>query len=91
MGRVRGGKETTAFLLSPNPLSLHFPTTETCIRFNTRELKQPRRRRQQKPHKFAYLTMKNNILHDKCSILSSYVPSAGFNLIPGQLEHIFQA
>ena len=25
----------------------------------TRELKQPRRRRQQKPHKFAYLTMKN--------------------------------
>ena len=25
-----------------------------------RELKQPRRRRQQKPHKFAYLTMKNN-------------------------------
>ena len=28
-----------------------------CIR----ELKQPRRRRQQKPHKFAYLTMKNSI------------------------------
>ena len=27
----------------------------------TRELKQPRRRRQQKPHKFAYLTMKNSI------------------------------
>ena len=27
-----------------------------------RELKQPRRRRQQKPHKFAYLTMKNSIL-----------------------------
>ena len=27
----------------------------------------------------------------KCSILSSYVPSAGSNLIPGQLEHIFQA
>ena len=26
-----------------------------------RELKQPRRRRQQKPHKFAYLTMENNI------------------------------
>ena len=26
-----------------------------------RELKQPRRRRQQKPHKFAYLTMKNRI------------------------------
>ena len=28
---------------------------------NTRELKQPRRRRQQKPHKFTYLTMKNSI------------------------------
>ena len=26
-----------------------------------RELNQPRRRRQQKPHKFAYLTMKNSI------------------------------
>ena len=26
-----------------------------------RELKQPRRRRKQKPHKFAYLTMKNSI------------------------------
>ena len=26
-----------------------------------RELKQPRRRRQQKPHKFAYLTMKNRM------------------------------
>ena len=29
--------------------------------FLSRELKQPRRRRQQKPHKFAYLTMKNRI------------------------------
>ena len=28
---------------------------------------------------------------DKCSILSSYVPSACSSLIPGQLEHIFQA
>ena len=28
---------------------------------------------------------------DKCSILSSYVPSAGSYLIPGQLEHIFHA
>ena len=26
-----------------------------------RELKQPRRRRQQKPHKFAYVTMANSI------------------------------
>ena len=26
-----------------------------------RELKQPRRRRQQKPHKFAYLTIENSI------------------------------
>ena len=93
-----------------------------------RELKQPRRRRQQKPHKFAYLTMENSIFarfarayfifwhlkltfsfflrreitsftvewttsayDDKCSILSSYVPSACSSLIPGQLEHIFQA
>ena len=28
---------------------------------NNRKLKQPRRQRQQKPHKFAYLTMKNSI------------------------------
>ena len=91
-----------------------------------RELKQARRRRQQKPHKFAYLTMKNSIFarfaraffifwhfedvlplsttwNDlfcscvddvsiwKYSILSSYAPSAGSNLIPGQLEHTFQA
>ena len=84
-----------------------------------RELKQPRRRRQQKPHKFAYFTMKNSIFarfaraffifdiletfsfflrremtcfavvwttwayDEKCSILSSFVPSAGSNLIPG--------
>ena len=31
-----------------------------CVRW-TRELKQSRRRRQQKPHKFAYWTMKNRI------------------------------
>ena len=29
--------------------------------FSNRELKQSRRRRQQKPHKFAYLTMKNSV------------------------------
>ena len=29
--------------------------------WSIRELKQPRRRRQQKPHKFAYLTMENRI------------------------------
>ena len=29
--------------------------------------------------------------NDKCSILSSYVPSASSNFIPGYLEHIFQA
>ena len=28
---------------------------------------------------------------DKCSILCSYVRSTGYNLIPGQLEHTFQA
>ena len=87
----------------------------------------------QKPHKFAYLTMKNSIFSrfvffytlktfsfflrreirvnnsgemicfavvwttwaydkndKKCSILSSYAPSACPNLIPGQLEHIFK-
>ena len=34
-----------------------------CFRswYYSRELKQPRRRRQQKPHKFAYLTTKNSI------------------------------
>ena len=34
-----------------------------CFRswYYTRELKQPRRRRQQKPHELAYLTMKNSI------------------------------
>ena len=32
-----------------------------CGQSYNRELKQPRRRRQQKPHKFAYLTLKNSI------------------------------
>ena len=42
--------------------SLGTPISTLWKRFeiNT-ELKQPRRRRQQKPHKFAYLTMKNRI------------------------------
>ena len=41
--------------------SLFFlPPPRVCL-FVTRELKQSRRRRQQKPHKFAYLTMKNSI------------------------------
>ena len=31
------------------------------VQIANREFKQPRRRRQQKPHKFAYLTMKNSI------------------------------
>ena len=40
--------------------------TRCCLRSvlpgcNNRKLKQPVRRRQQKPHKFAYLTMKNSI------------------------------
>ena len=84
--------------------------------FTLGSVKQSRRRQQQKPRKFAYLTIKKQyfctlctcIFHlltfwrrsrsfcdvkfavlwttwaydDKCSILSSYVPSAGFNLIP---------
>ena len=36
-------------------------TEEVILLKNNRELKQPRRRRQQKPHKFAYLTIKNRI------------------------------
>ena len=35
--------------------------TTSPLRRIIRELKQPRRRRQQKPHEFAYLTMKNRI------------------------------
>ena len=35
--------------------------TKPCTKMKIRELKQPRRRRQQKPHKFAYLTIKNSI------------------------------
>ena len=100
------------------------------LKLPNRELTQPRRRRrQQKPHKFAYLTMKNNIFarfaraflvfwHFKdilvpsrtrndlfCSYVDDlsiwwqmfnfallyYVPSAGSNLIPGKLEHIFSS
>ena len=39
------------------------PSFNECLAVfrNNRELKQPRRRRQQKPHKFAYLTMKISI------------------------------
>ena len=37
------------------------PRCRRQLAINNRELKQPRRRRQQKPHKFAYLTMKNSI------------------------------
>ena len=87
--------------------------------WSIRELKQPQQRRQQKPHKFAYLTMKTVFLHalhvhfssfdssktysfflrremtcfavvrtawaydNKSSVLSSYVPSPGSNLIAG--------
>ena len=36
-------------------------TEEVILLKNNRELKQPRWRRQQNPHKFAYLTMKNSI------------------------------
>ena len=39
----------------------HTVDCQVTLRNNIRELKQPRRRRQQKPHKFAYLTMKNSI------------------------------
>ena len=36
-------------------------TSYNTATYNIRELKQPRRRRHQKRHKFAYLTMKNSI------------------------------
>ena len=42
-------------------ISLWEPKTTAFAVQNIRELKQPRRRRQQKTHKFAYLTMKNSI------------------------------
>ena len=37
-----------------------YPATHALLK-STRELKQPRRRRRQKPHEFAYLTIKNSI------------------------------
>ena len=130
---VESVRTTTSELSSGNHdetyATLNYRHTGKCgtLLVNNRELKEPRRRRQQKPHKFAYLTMKNSLLHalhvhfssfdilktfsfflrremtcfpavwttwsydDTCSILSSYVPSAGSKLIPGQLEDIFQA
>ena len=45
-------------LCTRHPLLSCPPREMTCF---TRELKQPRRRRQQKAHKFAYLTMKSSI------------------------------
>ena len=42
-------------------LASSLPLPSTLLKLPIRELKQPRRRRQQKPHKFAYLTMKNRI------------------------------
>ena len=52
-------------LKQPNIFSFLFSlsqqTTISHHAQSNRELKQPRRRRQQKPHKFAYLTMKNSI------------------------------
>ena len=43
-----------------NPVTKHRPTRrKPDIKRIARELKQPRRRRQQERHKFAYLTMKN--------------------------------
>ena len=42
-------------------VGLHCGIIEALSIYSNRQLKQPRRRRQQKPHKFAYLTMKNSI------------------------------
>ena len=45
-----------------NPVTKQQPTRrKPDINQIVRELKQPRRRRQQERHKFAYLTMKNSI------------------------------
>ena len=42
-------------------VNLFIPWARVGYEMVNRELKQPRRRRQQKPHIFAYLTMKNSI------------------------------
>jgi len=42
-------------------MTFSLSSTSSLLKLPIRELKQPRRRRQQKPHKFAYLTMKNSI------------------------------
>ena len=48
-----------AFMLGKGMIEILFEH----VRFALKIRKQPRRRRQQKPHKFVYLTMKNSILH----------------------------
>ena len=57
-----------------SPLSLPSVLSLTSVfpYLAARELKQPRRRRPQKPHKFAYLTMKNTILHALHVHISSF-------------------
>ena len=52
----------------------HSTRSKICpvsCRGDNRELKQPRRRRQQKPIKFAYLTMKNSIFCTLCACIFS--------------------
>jgi len=88
---------------------------------NTRELKQPRRQREQKPPQICIFDNDKQYFCTLCTcififwhfedvkwpvlqlcgrrkhlmtnvqFLSSYVPSAGSSLIPGLIEHIFQA
>jgi len=48
-------------LLRPKLIPLWILHIKVLQPLNNRELKQPRRRQQQKAHKFAYLTMKNSI------------------------------
>ena len=43
------------------PIKSLICAVDVAVVKSLRKLKQPRRRRQQKPHKFAYLTMKNGI------------------------------
>mgnify|MGYP000662902687 CR=1 FL=1 len=52
----------------------HYPLANTMGFGSNRELQQPRRRRrQQKPHKFAYLTMKNSIFRTLCTCILHFV------------------
>ena len=52
-------------------------------RSSNREFKQPRRRRQQERHKFAYLTMKNNSFGRFAQTVVIFVHFADVLVLPG--------